>query len=557
MNATSAPSNPSFFQRVWSAALNQGAVLVNRATVAVAGLSHHVAIARADVWRQNYNPLRGLTMPRAVAYLEDGERGAYADLQWLYRFIEKRDATLRGGKRSLLSAVSGMDWEIKEVAAERLPAGYSAEQAKAQAITLRTAYDAIANLTDAIEWLGLAEFRGFAHLEKVVNAAGQVTRLEPVEQWYWCRNGLHGEWQYNPRAASGSTRGEEVDLARFIVREIDDPINEIALIAFVRKQLGRKDEDGFIEGFGIPSIFAIMPQNVPQGEERKYQELAEQVIGDSRGALPHGSDIKTVDAGARGVAPFRAYQEALDKEIVLAITSGQLTMLAESGTGTLGGGAHSDTFMRVARALAKRITSCFQEQMDLQILAAAHPGQPPLAYFEILANEETDVGEVVKDVSSLKAAGYVVEPGHVEEKTGYPVTLAAPAGGGGEAAPGHGKPPALPAPDLGNRSPGLEPVELGEDPDEEAEFLAAALEDLGAAMQADCAPVAARLQEILSAGDDLPEAALRAKLGALQAELPDLAAQVAASDDTVKVWEAVLAAALGNQLSDEEEEQDA
>jgi phage gp29-like protein len=516
----------------------------------VHSLSMRFHIATANLWRDMHNPLRGLTMQRAVMYLEEGERGAYADLQWLYRYVEKRDATVRGGKRSLLGAVAEMDWDIKQVDDKKLPRGYTKAQADAQAVTLRTAYDAVSNLAEALEFLGLAEFRGYSHLEKVQDGSGQVVKLLPVEQWYWCRSGLNGEWQYNAKASPGKTTGEEVDLSRFIIREIDDPVNEIALIAFTRKLLGRKDEDGFIESFGIPSIFAIMPQNVPQGREDEYQALAEGVIGDSRGALPFGSEIKTVDAGARGVAPFRDYQEALDKEIVMAITSGALTMLAESGSGTLAGGAHSDTFMRVARSLARRITSAMQAQFDLQILAAAHPGQPPLAYFEILTNEETNVSEVVEDVSALKAAGYTVEPGWLEEKTGYPVTV--------EAAPNPADksvraPLSLPnkagPEEAGNPAKDGTSLRAGSatahEPDDD--FLIEALALMSDAEQADFKPVAARLQELMS--EDLSDEDLRAGLELLLEDLPKLAAEVAASEETVEAWQAILGAAMGNELS--------
>jgi len=514
---------------------------MNAARTAVVSLTMQVHIKSANLWRDLHNPLRGLTMSRAVSYLEEGERGAYADLQWLFRYIEKRDATLRGGKRSLLSAVAEMDWDIKTVAKEKLPSGYTEAQAKAQAITLRTHYDAVSNLSDAIEFLGLAEFRGFSHLEKVMGISGgkpMVTELRPVEQWYWCRNGLNGEWQYNRDARPGRVQGDAIERAHFIIREIDDPINEIALIAFTRKGLGRKDEDGFIESFGIPSIFAIMPQNVPQGREAEYQDLADQVISDSRGTLPHGSDIKTLDAGARGVAPFRAYQDALDKEIVMAITSGQLTMLAESGSGTLAGGAHSDTFMRVARALARRITTVMQRQFDLDILAAAHPGQPPLAYFEILTNEETDVGEVVKDVQTLKAAGYAVEPGWLEEKTGYPITA------GQDGQPGQG---IKTLPNRANSEPRTENVPQPHDISDD--FLDDALEMIGEAMQADCTELALRLQNLVS--EDLTDTDFQSRIAQLRADLPSLASKVAGGDETVKAWEAILAAALGNEISAE------
>ncbi len=487
----------------------------------VRALTLAVHVSQANKWRDLLNPLRGLTMARCVSYLEEGERGAFADLQWLYRFVEKRDATLRGGKRSLLSAVTEMEWDIKQVEAKRLPSGYTEQQAAAQATALRTAYDAIGNLTEALEFLCLAEFRGFAHLEKIASAGARITELRPVEQWYWCRVGSTSPWTYNGEARSGVTRGQEVDLSRFVVREIDDPIDEIAAIAFVRKQLSRKDWDGFIESFGIPSIFAIMPANVPQGREEEYQSLAEQVISDSRGALPHGSDIKAIDPGARGAAPFAMHLEALDKEIVMAITSGALTMLAESGSGTLAGGAHSATFMRVARALARRVTSCMQQQFDCDILAAQFPGQPALAYFEILADAETDVGEVIKEVRGLRDAGYNVDPGQVAERTAYRVTRAAP------------MPPAAGREPLPNRAANPQP----EDADDA--FLTAAAELLAQSSASDFAPLAQALEAALQ-GD---AAGLAARLQALSTRLPELITAVAGNDALITAWEAILSPA--------------
>ena len=36
------------------------------------------------------NPLRGLTMERIVQLVEQGERGAFADMQWFYQAMVAR-----------------------------------------------------------------------------------------------------------------------------------------------------------------------------------------------------------------------------------------------------------------------------------------------------------------------------------------------------------------------------------------------------------------------------------------------------------------------------------
>jgi hypothetical protein len=43
--------------------------------------------------------------------------------------------------------------------------------------------------------------------------------------------------------------------------------------------------------------------------------------------------------------------EYLDRQITMVGTGGLLTMLAESGSGTLAGAAHTETFMQIARGM--------------------------------------------------------------------------------------------------------------------------------------------------------------------------------------------------------------
>ena len=60
-------------------------------------------------WRAQYNPMRGLTLAQVVAMLEAGERGDYARLQWLFRFVEKRNATLRAVLQRRQSALTRLE----------------------------------------------------------------------------------------------------------------------------------------------------------------------------------------------------------------------------------------------------------------------------------------------------------------------------------------------------------------------------------------------------------------------------------------------------------------
>jgi phage gp29-like protein len=400
--------------------------IMNRA---LASVSYRFHVTAANTWRDSYNPLRSLTITRAVSLLEEGERGAMSDLQWTYRYIEMQDATLGALVERRTSAIQELDWNI--IVRNDVPEAKKAIAAKQEA-ALKSTYDGIKNLSAAFEHFALASFRGFSRLEKVYGDNGQLTGLDPVDQWFWVREGLYGPWKYNRSATFGTNRGEDVPEPRFITREVSRPINRVALIAFVRKGLSQKDWDGFIEAYGIPAVFVIMPDNVPEGKEDAYLDAADQVTSDARGVLPGGSDIKTVDNGARGNNPFKEHLAYQDEQVVLRGTGGKLTMLAESGSGTLAGGAHTDTFKAIARAEAAEISEILRAAIDAEVIAAVTPGEQAWAGFQLAANEEQDSAQVVRDVTLLNKSGFPVDPAYVEEKTGYKLRIDAPSADQGE-----------------------------------------------------------------------------------------------------------------------------
>src|SRR5271156_5834396 len=375
-------------------------------------------------WRAHYNPLRGLTLRLAVAMLEQGERGNYARLQWLYRYIEKRNPTLRGVLQRRQAALTRLDWDIR-VRSDAPNAASPKSLAARQAAFLRDAYERIANLREAITFLALAEFRGYAHLERHFDARGRTVKLQPVPQWFWARLGPDAPWQYNAEARPGLPMpGDPVlDPARFIFREFDSPVDESAVIAHVRQSLSQKDWDGFVETYGLPPLFLELPPDIPAEREAEYQAQAEAIIGDARGTVPHGTQIHTGDSGARGQNPFAEHLQYQDQLIVLAATGGKLTTLTESGSGTLAGTAHQKAFDDITEAEAALISEIFQQQFDRPLLAKYFPGQPQFAYFELAATRSLDPADVITQALTLARAGYEIDPAELSEKTGFRLKL--------------------------------------------------------------------------------------------------------------------------------------
>jgi phage gp29-like protein len=375
-------------------------------------------------WRAQFNPLRGLTIAQLVTMLEAAERGNYARLQWLYRFVEKRNSTLRAVLQRRQASMTRLDWDIR-LRDVNMTTLNPRTLAARQAAVLREAYECIGNLREAVTFLALAEFRGYAHLERHFDRQGRTVRLEPVPQWFWARLGPDAPWQYNAEARPGLPMpGDPVlDPKRFIVRENDSPIDEIAVIAHVRQSLSQKVWDGFVETYGLPPLFLELPPDIPAEREAEYQAQAEAIIGDARGTVPHGTQIHTVDSGARGQNPFAEHLQYQDQLIVLAATGGKLTALTESGSGTLAGTAHQKAFDDITQAEAALISEIFQTQFDRPLLAKLFPGQPHLAYFELAATRSLDPADVISQAFTLARAGYEIDPAELSEKTGYRLKL--------------------------------------------------------------------------------------------------------------------------------------
>lgn len=484
-------------------------------------------LAALNKWREQFNPLQGLTLQRAVALSREYFLGQMADLQWAYFFVEQTDADLLALIERRNSRVLEMDWQIKKIE------GADEKLAEDQAAYLRERYDAIDNLYEAIEHMVMADFRGYAHCEKWRGADGEINHLEVVDQWNVVRDGLRGEWKYNPDARSTMFAALPTEALmprdQFVIREVRRPINRIAFLKFVRANLSDKDWDAFVEIYGIPGGVTVGPPNVPVDKEADYVAAAKDISEGGSGYLPNGSTY-TPNTGPRGNQPFKERLDHLSEKLILAGTGGMLTMLA-APVGLSGGGqskAHADVFEQIAKAVARRVGEVFTRDLSAAWLAQKFPGQKVAAYFAIAANVETDVGEIVAHIKLLSDAGFQVDPDQVSEETGYVVTI--------KAAP---VTPGLPLPGpagavIANRGSAVAAGRA-------ALFASAAKRQITAAQLAVVRPLLDRLAAL----DNASEADFPAELARLKTDLPALyAAAMKQAPDAAPAWEAVLGTAL-------------
>jgi phage gp29-like protein len=392
-------------------------------------------VRRSNFWRDNYNPLRGLTIARLMMLFEQAERGDFAETQLTLRKAEKRFPVLKGFIEKFLSHVEDLDGKVR--LKEQLPDGATPALAEAQRQFLQGRYDLLRNFKASLAQLALADLRGFAVLQKHRFAdgpnAGAVAELYWLEPWCWARDGFYGDFYYNENSQFGvglgscqAVLGEEnriggvaLPRADFVIREVNSPLYEIALIAFVNWLMGRKDFAAFTEIFGLPNSIVIMPAGIAPGRESEYQAAAEKVARGVSGALPGGSDVKFPAASVRGDSPFAAFCEAQEKDLVLAGTGGVLTMLsAPTGIGKGASEEHDAAWARIALTKALRLNETLQRDFDLPELATAFPGQPVCVEFALNPRDTEEVGAILDNVAKAAGAGLSVDAGEISDRTG-------------------------------------------------------------------------------------------------------------------------------------------
>lgn len=501
-------------------------------------------MAAFNRWRERYNPLRGLNVQRAITMLEQWQRGEFADPCWAYLFVENTDADLFALCERRESALLELNWHISPMTTKwrkddaRL-AAFDKKLGDEQIACLGEAYDRMDNLYEAIGHMGTTTFRGFSHLEKYRDEAGTIYHLEPVDQWNMVRDLLRGPWKYNPDAIT--TRYEalpsdlEINPDDWVIREQRRHVDRLGLIKFIRANLSEKDWDAFIEIYGIPSGVVMGPPNVPQGQEEEYKAAAKDIAEGGSGYLPNGSQY-VPNQGPRGVNPFRPRLDFLTEKLILAGTGGLLTMLVQSGSGTLAGNAHQETFEKIARTEARKISEIFNRAIDSEILAKNFPGQPVVAYFELAANDELDPDKIVDHALKLSQAGFKMDVAQLSEKTGYTLTE---------------KP--IEREDLRVQAEEPGPVKnrakSGDDerqPDPKAlgKLLARSRILFGEALSADLRPLREALSNVL-AGDD---AGFAGRAQALYDALPGLGEKIIGANGSADALEKILGAAAAAGL---------
>lgn len=390
----------------------------------------------ADPAERLGNPLRGLTPTSAAALLSDAMRGCWTRAQWLMYYVEQWDADVWTLVERRCAGLRQLDWTIRtdSQAEERGLMQLADEQKKA----LHAWYSSVQNMREAVEFLALAKFRGYAHLAvgDFAAPASRSLRLEPIDQWWWVREGLYGGWYYNPQASMTTYRslGEPVDESRYIIRVEPRSLVWLSILKFLRANQSQRWWDRFCEEAARQGTVIVGPPGMTADQQEQFEAAALAIARSGSGVLANGSTVE--HTGAEAAAQTTVWEQRLrwlQEQLILAGTGGMLTALTQAtGIGGSQGEEQGAVWRTLLRADAGDISEVFQEQADRRILEAEFPGQPILAWWELDASETPSTDQVLEHALKASQAGYRVDADQLTERTGYDLEAqAAPAAAAG------------------------------------------------------------------------------------------------------------------------------
>lgn len=460
--------------------------------------------AAYNAWLERTNPLAGLSVRRAQSLYDAARAWGSPRLQYTYDEIELTDPVLLTCTERRASAIASMGWKFKAQAAA------DPVLAKEQRDALQTFANGIMNLTEALEHLDLAFFRGFAHVQPIWDGE-KVQTVVLLKSWNFLRT-QDGTWWWNPECRETPFGLEPIGPeARLVTvtrrRAIDYP----ALAIHIRHALGERDWGRFLERYGIPPADITMAPNATEADRPKYENTADAAKDGRNIVLPNGATVSRAGE-TRGTNPFLDFCQYQAKQILILATGGTLATLAEGDTGTLAGNAQENVWKQIVARDGGVISDALNRSLFRPFLAMKFPNRPPCVDFELGEDRTPTAEEAFEHGAKAKSAGYVIAQKELEEATGYTLEKDAQQPQSG-LFPGLAR-AATPAARLQTALPSFKTASKKPDAQGKGQGPGALLRPFLSALQQDCKPLADAIKELIADGIT-PEKAeeLQARIG--------------------------------------------
>ena len=372
--------------------------------------------------RERVNHLPHLTPEKAGQLYEAYLRGELAEVQMVWKQMEDFDSTLGTVLHARQSALAEMTWRIETDDDLTADSDELAALAAKQKAYLNAVLRGVDNLEEALVHLGMADFRGVAAVELTGDRQRQVWSV--IEPWNLTKPVLHGPWLYNAMADTVCTHPEELDEERVIIREAR-ALDLAAMFLVLSKVHALQGWDGFLDIYGLPSVFAELPASIPEDQALEFDLVVKRMVGDGRGTVPNGTKFQTVETTKDNAQAFEQRAKWCDEAIIKLGLGGLLTVETQAGSGTLAGNAHADSFERLCAASARSISRAVDTQYCRRMLRAKFgPHTPILVHFVFGPQETEDRAAIATMLATLATAGYRAEDTVASDLLGIEITSA-------------------------------------------------------------------------------------------------------------------------------------
>ena len=307
----------------------------------------------------------------------------------------------------LIESVSMQGWKID--AADDSP------EAQQQKNALEEFYNSVNGLQQSFGHLASALFYGYAHLQYIEDAWGR--RFEFIPQRYWVRPGELNEWQFNPHCYIGVDTGESVEDETLVVMEHRYPILFPASRASFERNHAKMIWDNHMDRYGSAPAIITAPKEASAAVMDALERACEELKSGASVVLPPGCTAEPLKASSINENYFLSRINMADKDQVRFVMAGTLTVLNESGSGTLAGSAHTDSWNSVVSAVCSKVAEAFNASISPLVLRDGEP----LARLQITFDTVQTPLQKAEEIAALADGGVRPEKTEIEEKIGMSI----------------------------------------------------------------------------------------------------------------------------------------
>ena len=358
-------------------------------------------------WYEYWDPLQGADLSTLVEARNEARRGAFARQMLIWDEIIYSDGLLGMLYSRMVESVAMQGWKID--AADDSP------EAQRQKNALEEFYHSVNGLQQSFGQLASAMFYGYAHLQYIEDSWGR--RFEFIPQRYWVRPGELNQWQFNPQCYIGVDTGESVEDETLVVMEHRYPILFPAARASFERNHAKITWDNHMDRYGSAPLIINAPKDASPAVMDALERAGEQLKSGATIVLPPESPAAPLNASNINENYFLSRINMADKDQVRFVMAGTLTVLNESGSGTLAGSAHTDSWNAVVSAVCSKVAEAFNTAISPLILGDGEP----LARLHITFDTVQTPLQKAEEIAALADGGVRPEKTEIEEKIGMSI----------------------------------------------------------------------------------------------------------------------------------------